>query len=181
MAAKEDQRKKKTKATLKRHRKKNPLASVYEEPPIFVYADFESMIAEDNTHIPVLVCALTSEDYTFETYYGENCTADFLNFLTQLTEDEYGDPREVICIFHNLKGYDSMFLQHQLVKEGRKIENIIAIGTKWLSFKMDQITFKDSFSFLPMSLSAFTSTFALTELKKGSFLTCSTHPTIKTM
>ena len=50
VAAKEDQRKKKTKATLKRHRKKNPLASVYEGPPIFVYADFESMIAEDNTH-----------------------------------------------------------------------------------------------------------------------------------
>ena len=82
--------KKKTKATLKRHRKKNPLASVYEEPPIFIYADFESMIAEDNTYIPVLVCALTSEDYTFETYYGENCTADFLNFLTQLnSEDMY--------------------------------------------------------------------------------------------
>ena len=169
VATKEDQRKKKTKATLKRHRKKNPLAAVYEEPPIFVYADFESMIAEDNTHIPVLVCALTSEDDTFKTYYGENCTADFLNFLTQLTEDEYGDPREVICIFHNLKGYDSMFLQHQLVKEERKIEDIIAIGTKWLSFKVGQITFKDSFSFLPMSLSAFTSTFGLTELKKGFF------------
>ena len=63
---------------------------MYEEPPIFIYADFESMIAEDNTYIPVLVCALTSEDYTFETYYGENCTADFLNFLTQLnSEDMY--------------------------------------------------------------------------------------------
>ncbi|CAH3121920.1 unnamed protein product [Pocillopora meandrina] len=94
--------KKKAKATLKRHRKKNPLASVYEEPPIFVYADFESMIAEDNTHIPVLVCALTSEDDTFETYYGENCTADFLNFLTQLTEDKYGDPRE------STSGFDPM-------------------------------------------------------------------------
>ena len=101
--------------------------------------------------------------------YGENCTTDFLNFLTQLNEDEYGDPCEVICIFHNLKGYDSMFLQHQLVKEERKIEDIIAIGTKWLSFKVGQITFKDSFSFLPMSLSAFTSTFGLTELKKGFF------------
>ena len=88
VAAKEDQRKKKPKATLKRHRKKNPLASVYEEPPIFVHADFESMIAKDNTHFPVLICALTSEDDTFETYYGENCTADFLNFLTQLNEDE---------------------------------------------------------------------------------------------
>ena len=62
-----------------------------------------------------------------------------------------------------------MFLQHQLVKEERKIEDIIAIGTKWLSFKVGQITFKDSFSFLPMSLSAFTSTFGLTELKKGFF------------
>ena len=73
-----------------KRKKKNPLALLYEEPPIFVYADFESMIAEDNTHIPVLVCALTSEDYNFETYYGENCTADLLNFLTQLnSEDMY--------------------------------------------------------------------------------------------
>ena len=63
----------------------------------------------------------------------------------------------------------SMFLQHQLVKEERKIKDIITIVTKWLSFKVGQITFKDLFSFLPMSLSAFTSTFGLTVLKKGFF------------
>ena len=45
----EDSPKRKTKAKLKMHLKINPEASVYEEPPIFVYADYETMISEDGT------------------------------------------------------------------------------------------------------------------------------------
>ena len=40
------------------------------------------------------------------------------------TEDENRQPadyREVICIFHNLKGYDSIFPQHRLVQEERHV------------------------------------------------------------
>ena len=43
------------------------------------------------------------------------------------------------------------------MKEQRKIKDIVAVDTKWLTL------------FLPMALSAFTDTFGLTELKKGFF------------
>lgn len=94
------------------------------------------MIVEDNIYIFVLVCVFIFEDDIFEIYYGENCMVDFLNFFIQFIEDKYGDLCEVICIFYNLKGYDFMFLQYQLVKEERKIEDIIVIGIKWLFFKV---------------------------------------------
>lgn len=67
------------------------------------------MVNEDGTHLPILVCAQTSEDNIF---YGENCTEAFLKFLTQNTVDRYGEEREVLCLFHNLKGYDAMLLQN---------------------------------------------------------------------
>ena len=142
---------------------------MYEEPPIFVYADYEAMISEDGTHLPICVCAQTSENNTSYTFYGDDCSKQFLEFLTNLTEDQYKEPREVICIFHNLKGYDSIFIQHQLVIEGRKFDVMIPNGTKMISLEAGKITFKDSMAFLPMALSAFTDTFGLTELKKGFF------------
>ena len=85
---------------------------MYEEPPIFVYADYEAMISEDATHLPICVCAQTSENNTSYTFYGDDCSKQFLEFLTNLTEDQYKEPHEVICIFHNLKEYDSIFIQH---------------------------------------------------------------------
>ena len=139
------------------------------EPPVFVYADFEAMLSADKTHLPILVCALTSLSDTFSCFYGSECTAHFLAFLTELTVDAYGEDRQVICIFHNLKGYDAVFLKHQLLKEDRRMEDMVCVGTKVLSFRVGCITFKDSFCFLPMSLASFTSTFGPTELKKGFF------------
>lgn len=126
------------------------------------------MLSANETHLPILVCALTSLSDTFSCFYGSECTAQFLVFLTELTVDAYGEERQVICIFHDLKGYDAIFLQHQLLKEGRRMD-MVCVGTKVLAFRVGCITFQDSFCFLPMSLVSFTSTFGPTELKKGFF------------
>ena len=107
-------------------------------------------------------------------FYGEECSTEFLEFLTFLTEDRYKDPREVICIFHNFKGYDFVFIQNQLAREGRKFDLMIPNGTKMLSLESGKIVFK-------YSMTALTDTFGLTELKKDSFLINSIHPKIKTM
>ena len=48
----EDSPKRKTKAKLKKDLKINAEASVYAEPPIFVYVDYEAMFSEDGTHLP---------------------------------------------------------------------------------------------------------------------------------
>ena len=166
---KEDERKKKSKKQIEYHRKINPDASLYVDPPGFVYADFEAMLAPNKTHLPILVCAATSVSDTIHYFCGSECTADFLALLTKLTVNEYGEERPVICISHNLKGYDSVFLQHQLLNEARRIEDIVSVGTKYLSFQVKPISFKDSFCFLPMALSSFTSTLGLNELNKGFF------------
>jgi len=49
------------------------------------------------------------------------------------------------------------------------VENQLTVGAKVLSFQSGPLTFKDSLCFLPMPLSSFSSTFNLTELKKGFF------------
>lgn len=169
MDPKEDERKEKSKKQLQYHRKINPDASVYVDPPVFVYADFEAVLAPDETHLPILVCVATTVSDTIHYFYGSECTEEFLAFLTELTVNEYGEERAVIFIFHNLKGYNSVFLQHQLLNEARRVEDTVSVGTKYLSFQVKPISFKDSFCFLPMALSSFTSTFGLNELKKGFF------------
>lgn len=151
---------------MKRQGKINPQASPYEEPSIFVYADFDAMIHQDGTHLPICVSAESSESNECLDFCGEDCTHEFLEWLDQLaygTEEEsrhFDDYQEIICIFHNLKGYDAIFLQHQLLQEGRRFDFMIPNGTKNLSLQVGNVNFKNSMCFVPMPLSSFTSTFA---------------------
>ena len=50
-----------------------------------------------------------------------------------------------------------------------KVTDIMGTGTKTLHFKHKSLVFKDSLSFLNMSLTNFINTFGLEELKKGWF------------
>ncbi|PFX12657.1 putative DNA polymerase [Stylophora pistillata] len=137
--------------------------------------DYEAMLDEDGTRTPILIVAQTSKSDDVMEFYGPECTGDFLAFLDELAygppeeNHHYSDFREVIGIFHNLKGYDSVFLQEQMVKEGPRFEFLIPNRTKNLCMKVGKISFKDSMCFLPMSLASFSSTFGIPELKKGFF------------
>ena len=51
----------------------------------------------------------------------------------------------------------------------REVSTQICIGTKVLSLKSGNLTFKDSLCFLPFSLAFFSSTFDIKEHKKGFF------------
>ena len=62
-----------------------------------------------------------------------------------------------------------MFLLQHCYENHREVTNNVSIGAKVLSFRSDQITFKDSLCFLPLPLSAFPVKFGLTELHKGYF------------
>lgn len=101
-----------------------------------MWADFGALLYEGGTHIPILIVAETSESYEVFEFYGHECTRDFLAFMDELAygppEDNrnWDDFREVIGIFHNLKRYDAVFLQEQIVKEKRRFEFIIPNGTK---------------------------------------------------
>ena len=138
--------------------------------PLFVYADIEAMQMPDRTFQVNLLCYRHHEEETIHTLCGSQCVKQFLECLDDLTEvPEDERERPIIIIFHNLKGFDGMFLIEELYNQQRCVEKQLTVGAKVLSFKSGPLTFKDSLCFLPMPLSAFTATFNLQELKKGYF------------
>jgi len=118
---------------------------------------------------PILLSAEIDEEDHTESFYGADCTETFFEWLESLTVDQDGDDRSVIAVFHNLKGYDGMFLLQHCYAKHRDVTDQITVGTKVLSFKSDRLIFKDSLCFLPFPLANFPSTFGIQELVKGFF------------
>ena len=145
------------------------MAWVEKPKPLFVYADYEATSDEEGLQQPILICAEPENEEDTVSFYGNDCTEQFMDYLDDLTVDEHGDERKVICIFHNFKGYDGMFVLKYLYDTHRTVEQQICIGTKVLSLSTGDITFKDSLCFLPFPLSQFPSTFGIEELTKGYF------------
>ena len=101
---------------------------------------------------------------------GEDCALQFPNDLDDLVDASYSDKeREIIVVFHNLKGFDSMFILHELYQQQREVVDQLTVEEEVLSFKSGPLKFIDSLFFLPMPLASFPSTLNLTELKKGFF------------
>ena len=139
-------------------------------PPLLVYADIEAYQNEENVFVPNLLCYATAEEEDIQALDGEDCVLQFLQDLDDLAEEPDSEQqRNIIVIFHNLKGFDGMFIIHHLYEHQRPVENQITQGAKVLSFRSGPIKFIDSLCFLPIPLSAFSATFNLTELKKGFF------------
>ena len=140
-------------------------------PPKMVYADIECLLTEERGFIPNLLCYRVQDQRDITTLRGEDCVQLFLNHLEDYSHPANEDIEEqpLIIMFHNLKGFDGIFLLQELYKAPRTVEEQLTIGAKVLSFKSGPLVFKDSLCFLPMPLSSFPSTFGLTELKKGFF------------
>ena len=139
-------------------------------PPLFVYADLEAQQNHDGVFVPNLLCYSSSEEEDIHSLDGEDCVLRFLQDLDDLAEKPDSEQqRNIIVVFHNLKGFDGMFIINQLYDQQRSVENQLTVGAKVLSFKSGPLTFIDSLCFLPMPLASFPSTFNLSELKKGFF------------
>ena len=140
-------------------------------PPLFVYADFEAMKDHQGVFVPNLVSYSSSEEDAIHTLDGDNCTLQFLEELDDLPEvpENNEQQRQVIVIFHNLKGFDGIFIINELYQQQRQVINQLTVGAKVLSFTSGPLKFIDSLCFLPMPLASFPATFNLTELKKGFF------------
>ena len=144
------------------------------KPPLFVYADIEAMTLPDRSFQPTLLCYQTSKPgSTIQTLRGTNCCAQFIKVLSKLALVPAGKKkkreRPVTVLFHNLKGFDGVFILKELYKDSRRVINQACMGAKVLTFKTGSITFKDSLCFLPFPLSAFPNTFDIKEIKKGYF------------
>ena len=137
---------------------------------LFLYADFEAMQNAEGVFVANLLCYSSSEEATINVLDGEDCALQFLHDLDDLTEvPDRDDGREILLVFHNLKGFDGMFILHELYQQQREVADQLTVGAKVLSFKSTPLKFIDSLCFLPMPLASFPSTFNLTELKKGFF------------
>ena len=140
-------------------------------PPKMVYADIECLLTEERGFVPNLLCYRAQDQGEFTTHRGEDCVDVFLRDLNDLSHPPRKDIEEqpLIVLFHNLKGFDGIFILQALYRDMSDVEEQLTVGAKVLSFKCGPLTFKDSLCFLPMPLSSFPSTFGLTELKKGFF------------
>ena len=139
-------------------------------PPLFVYADIEAMQNAEGVFIPNLLCHSSSEEDVIHALDGEDCILQFLQDMDDLAEVPDSDKlRQIIVVFHNLKGFDGMFLINELYQQQREVINQLTVGAKVLSFTSGPLKFIDSLCFLPMPLASFASTFTLSELKKGFF------------
>ena len=99
------------------------------------------------------------------THKGKDFVNTFLHDLDDATEIPDDDrERTIITIFHNLKGFDGMFIIDEMYQQQRSIENQSTVGSKVLSFESGLLIFKDSLCFLPMPLASFPAAFNLTEL-----------------
>ena len=139
-------------------------------PPLFVYADFEAMQNAEGVFVANLLCYSSSEEEEIHVLDGKDCALQFLEQLDELADVPDSDSeREIIIVFHNFKGFDSVFILNELYQQQREVVEQLTVGAKVLSFKSGPLKFIDSLSFLPMPLASFTSTFNLSELKKGFF------------
>lgn len=139
-------------------------------PPLLVYADFEAMQNAEGVFVANLLCYSSSEEEDIHVLHGEDCTLQFLEELDELADVPDSDSeREIIIVFHNFKGFDSVFILNELYRQQRNVTEQLTVGAKVLSCRSGPLKFIDSLSFLPMPLAAFPSTFNLTEMKKGFF------------
>lgn len=142
---------------------------------LFVYADIEAMQLVDRSFEPNMLCYRTAEEEEIHCLRGSDCSLQFLHDLDALTEQpdheevDDDDERTIIIIFHNLKGFDGIFILREPYWQQRSVTSQLTVGAKVLSFTSGPLVFKDSLCFLPMPLAAFSGTFGITELKKGYF------------
>lgn len=104
-----------------------------------------------------------SRQSIFENDSYSNCVKFFLDFI------ETYKSRDVYCIAHNFKGYDSQFIINELFFRSDSVKLIMA-GRKIMRIVYKSyITFIDSLNFLPMPLCKFPDTFGLKNISKGYY------------
>ena len=101
----------------------------FKDPSTFVYAGYEATQSADDEHQPIMVCCKTDQENHTHVFYGERCSQDFLEFLDQLAINEDEFERPVVVMFHNLKGYDGMFILKKLYNQHCLVENQVCVGS----------------------------------------------------
>ena len=138
----------------------------------FIFFDYEAF-QTNNVHVPNLIIAqkVCSDCINSTIRCNENC--QHVVFYTNKSFCSWlFNQNDFICIAHNLKGYDGIFIMQYLLDASLPNDSkakVIMNGSKILSIQWRNILLIDSYSFIPMGLDKFSKTFQLNELKKGFF------------
>ena len=111
-------------------------------PPLFVYADFEAMQNAEEVFVANLLCYSSTEEETIHVLEGEDCALQFFHDLDDLVDVPESDgEREILVVFHNLKGFDGMFILHELYQQQREVVEQLTLEAKVLSFMSGPLKF----------------------------------------
>ena len=71
----------------------------------------------------------SSEETTIHVLDEEDCALQFLRHLDDLTDipNTEGE-RDILVVFHNLKGFDGMFIFHELYQQEREVVDQLTVG-----------------------------------------------------
>jgi len=144
----------------------------------YIFFDFEAY-EDENTHNHIVNLAMAMKvcksclNLKLDLINRcEECRKKFtFNSLAEFCDWSLNQ-KYTIQIAHNLKGYDGVFILNYIINKMLPCDalpKVIANGTKLISIQFRTIKFIDSYCFIPMALSEFSSTFSITELKKGFF------------
>ena len=138
-----------------------------EPPPLVCCIDFECGLDENKDFEDVRV---GWQYVNVEGSYREAGKAsDMLEDVMAKTVTADMKERKVFVFAHNMRGFDSSFILQLLYDKGYKVEKVLSMGAKFLSFQCGNMIFRDSLNFFNMPLERLPATFNLKEAHKGFF------------
>ena len=97
-------------------------------PPLFLYGDVECLIDDEGNGTKILEAyliryAIQGEKDVSYACSGLDCIQDFISALNNLTDvDEEDLQRDLMVIFHNLKGFDGNFIVEDTLRITRHVK-----------------------------------------------------------
>ena len=136
-------------------------------PPLVCCIDFACSLDENRDFEDV--CVGWQYVNVRGSYREAGKASDMLNDVMAKTVTEDLKERQVFVFAHNMRGFDSSFILQLLYDKGYKVEKVLSMGAKFLSFQCGNMIFRDSLNFFNMPLERLPATFNLTEAHKGFF------------
>ena len=136
-------------------------------PPLVCCIDFECWLDENRDFEDVRV----GWQYVNVkgSYREAGKASDMLEDVMAKTVTAEMKQRQVFVFAHNMRGFDSSFILQLLYDKGYKVEKVLSMGAKFLSFQCGNVIFRDSLNFFNMPLEWLPATFNLKEAHKGFF------------
>ena len=138
-----------------------------EPPPLVCCIDFECGLDENNDFEDVRV----GWQYVNVngSYREAGKESDMLEDVMAKTVTAEMKERKVFVFAHNMRRFDSSFILQLLYDKGYKVEKVLSMGAKFLSFQCGNVIFRDSLNFFNMPLERLPATFNLKEAHRGFF------------